>query len=87
MTGCYHDDGRRDVGREGHLVATTGSVQVSLCEWRINYCERRYFRMYKFLLIYENGNFACIKIRALNIIGSLGYFENNFSSVHIFAGI
>ena len=74
------------MGGKGHLVATTGSVQVSLCEWRMNYCERRYFRMYQFLPIHENGNFACIKIRALSMIGSLGYFENNFSGVHIFPG-
>ena len=32
-------------------------------------------------------NFACIKIRILNITGSLGYFKSNFQGVHIFAAI
>ena len=32
-------------------------------------------------------NFACIKIRVLNITGSLGYYKSNFQGVHIFADI
>ena len=28
------------------------------------------------------GNFACIKIRVLSIIGSLGYIKSNFRGVH-----
>ena len=30
------------------------------------------------------GNLACIKIRLLSIIGSLGYYKSNFQGVHIF---
>ena len=33
------------------------------------------------------GNFACIKIRVLCEIGSLGYYKSNFRGVHIFADI
>ena len=33
------------------------------------------------------GNFACIKIRVLCVIGSLGYYNSNFRGVHIFADI
>ena len=31
--------------------------------------------------------FACIKIRVLSIIGSLGYYKSNFQCVYIFADI
>ena len=33
------------------------------------------------------GNFACIKIRVLCIIGSQGYYKSNFRGVHIFGDI
>ena len=33
------------------------------------------------------GNFACIKIRVLGIIDSLGYYKSNFRGVHVFADI
>ena len=33
------------------------------------------------------GNFACIKICVLCIIGSIGYYKSNFRGVHIFADI
>ena len=33
------------------------------------------------------GNFACIKIRVLCIIASIGYYKSNFRGVHIFADI
>ena len=33
------------------------------------------------------GNFACIKIHVLNIIGSLGFHKSNFRGVHIFADV
>ena len=33
------------------------------------------------------GNFACIKIRVLCIIGSLGYYKCNLRGVHIVADI
>ena len=46
------------------------------------YCERRYFRGFMKL-----GNFACIKICVLGIIGSLGYHKCNFQGVHNFADI
>ena len=32
-------------------------------------------------------HFACIKIRVLNIICSLGYHKSNFRGAHIFADI
>ena len=35
----------------------------------------------------ELGNFACIKIRVLCIIGSICYYKSNFRGVHIFADI
>ena len=33
------------------------------------------------------GNFACIKIRVLCKIGSIGYYKSNFRGIHIFADI
>ena len=33
------------------------------------------------------GYFACIRIRVLRIISSLGYYKNNFRGLHIFADI
>ena len=33
------------------------------------------------------GNFACIEIRVLSVIGSLGYYKSNFRGVHNFADI
>ena len=33
------------------------------------------------------GNFACIKICVLSIIGSLGYCESYFRDVHVFVDI
>ena len=33
------------------------------------------------------GNFACIKIGVLSIVGALGYYETNFRGVHIFSDI
>ena len=33
------------------------------------------------------GNFACIKIRVLSIIGTLSYYQSNSLGVHIFADI
>ena len=33
------------------------------------------------------GNFACIKIHVLRMIGSLGYYKSNFRGVHIFANV
>ena len=33
------------------------------------------------------GYFACIKIRILNIVGSLGYNKRNFRGEHIFTDI
>ena len=33
------------------------------------------------------GNFACIKISVLSVIGSLGYYETYFRGVHMFADI
>ena len=30
------------------------------------------------------GNFVCIKIGVLSIVGDLGYYETNFRGVHIF---
>ena len=33
------------------------------------------------------GNFACIKIRVLCVIGSLGYYKSNFQGVHFFEDI
>ena len=32
-------------------------------------------------------HYACIKIRVLCVIGSLGYYKSNFRGVHIFADI
>ena len=52
--------------------------ELSQCEFYLHlqirvllqYCERRYFRVYKFSRIYENGQyFARIRIRVLYIIG------------------
>ena len=33
------------------------------------------------------GNFVCIKIHVLCIIGSIGCYKSNFRGVHIFADI
>ena len=33
------------------------------------------------------GNFACIKLHVLSIIGSLGFHQSNFRGVHIFADV
>ena len=33
------------------------------------------------------GNFACITIYVLCVIGSLGYYERSFRGVHIFEDI
>ena len=33
------------------------------------------------------GNFACIKIRVLCMIASIGYYKSNFRGEHIFADI
>ena len=33
------------------------------------------------------GYFACIKIRVLCVIGSLGYYKSNFQGVHFFVDI
>ena len=41
----------------------------------MKYSERRYFRVYTFLRIYENGNVACIKVHVLSATGSLGFYK------------
>ena len=45
------------------------------------------FTCTNFRVFMKIGNFACIKIRVLCIIGSLGKYKSNFRGVHIFADI
>ena len=45
------------------------------------------FTCIKFRRFMKMGCFACIKIRVLNVIISLGYNKSNFRGVHIFADI
>ena len=40
-----------------------------------------------FRIFMKISNFACIKIRILSIIGSLGYYKSNFRGVHVFMDI
>ena len=56
-----------------HVNAITVNVDIFAC---IN-----------FLGFIKMGNFVCIKIRVISIIGSLGYYKSNFRGVHIFADI
>ena len=45
------------------------------------------FTCIHFLGFMEVGNFACIKIRVLSIIGPLGYYKSDFRGEHNFADI
>ena len=69
------------------VVAYVGPVHQDACLSIPQYCEHRYFHVYKFSRIYEMGNFACIKIHVLSINGSLGFDKSNFRGVHIFTDI
>ena len=62
----------RDITFRGNM-GTTVNVYIFTC---IN-----------FLGFLKMGNFTCIKIRGLNIIGTIVYFKSNFRDVHIFADI
>ena len=48
-----------------------------------NYWNVDIFACINFRGFMKFGNFACIKIRVLCIIGSIGYNKRNFRGVHI----
>ena len=64
---------RKPLRGEQNRKQNTVNVDIFAC---INFCG-----------FMKLGNFACIKIRVLCIIGSIGFNKCNFRGVHIFSDI
>ena len=59
-------------------------VCVCVCIYTVNV---DIFACINFRGFMKLGNFACIKIRVLCIIGFIGYYKSNFRGEHIFEDI